>query len=81
MRRKFTMSSKHQYFAEIEYPCDGKEHLLEEELQLMKTHWPSMTWHIGVDILTLIGKNYEITEDATQQFLNEVKRHEWWDKK
>lgn len=81
MRREFTMSSQHKYFAEIEYHCEGKEMLLEEELWLMKKHWPSMEWEIGIDILTLSGKTYEITEDATMQFLNAVKRHEWWDKK
>lgn len=80
MRQEFKMSSQHKYFAEIEYQCEGKEALLEEELQLMKTHWPSMDWEIGIDILTLIGKNHEITEAATLQFLNAVKRHEWWDK-
>ena len=65
MRREFTMSSQHKYFAEIEYHCEGKEMLLEEELQLMKTYWPSMEWEIGIDILTLIGKDYDITEAAT----------------
>ena len=81
MRSEFTISSEHKYFAEIEYHCEGKEALLEEELQLMKAYWPSMEWEIGIDILTLIGKNHNITEDATLQFLNAVKRHEWWDKK
>jgi len=80
MSRGFQMWSEHKYFAEIEYPCEGKEELLIEELMLMKKHWPSMEWEIGLDFLTLIGKNYEITEDATMQFLNAVKRHEWWDK-
>lgn len=81
MNRSFTISSEHKYFAEIEYHCEGKEGVLEVELQLMKTHWPSMEWEIGIDILTLIGKNYDTTEAATKQFLNAVKRHEWWDKK
>lgn len=81
MNKPFSISSEHKYFAHIEYHCEGKEALLEEELQIMKKHWPSMEWEIGIDILTLIGKNYEITEGATMQFLNAVQRHKWWDKK
>lgn len=79
MSAGFTITSQHKYFAEIEYHCEGKEALLEEELWLMKQHWPSMEWKIGIDILTLIGKNYEITEAATRQFLQAVQSHKWWD--
>lgn len=78
MNLPFNISSEHKYIACIEYHCEGKEMLLEAELRLMKEHWPSMSWEIGIDILTLSSHTYAITEGATEQFLNAVQRHKWW---
>lgn len=80
MNNGFKLSSESTYTAEIEFSCEGKECLLAAELELLRAHWPSIIWEIGIEYLWISGYNQLITEGAAEMFLNAVRRHEWWGK-
>lgn len=75
---RYKLTTKHEFRAEIPYKTSGQEELLIEELNLMKKHWPSITWDLMVDSIVLICNNQRIVTGAADQFLYALNRHDWW---